>query len=117
MLNTSPKLVKNYCESTIVRGVPIFRVFMGRPNHDIWFPTKKENPIFVYTENPKTHIQEFKSPILFNREAVTKGSSFPQSMTAFLTERILTAYEVCNLPWESITKYLTFPDQNFTCPG
>ena len=29
----------NYCESTIVRGVPIFVVFVGIPKHEILFPT------------------------------------------------------------------------------
>ena len=42
-----------YCESTIVRGVPIFVIFVGRPNHESWFPTK-EIFIDVYTENLNT---------------------------------------------------------------
>ena len=40
-----------YCESTIVDGVTIFVFYVGRPDHNIWFPTVKKIPIGVYTEN------------------------------------------------------------------
>ena len=41
-------------ESTIVCEVPIFVVFMGRSNHEVWFPTNKRHPIDLYTENIQT---------------------------------------------------------------
>ena len=47
-----------YCESTIVRGVPIFVVFMGRLNHEIWFPTKRRFPLMCILNTSKPWIQE-----------------------------------------------------------
>ena len=35
---------KSYFESTNVYGEPIFVDFVGRPNHEIWFPKKRRFP-------------------------------------------------------------------------
>ena len=49
-----------YCESTIVCRVPIFVVFVGSPNHEIWFPTKWRFPLMCILNTSKPPIQESK---------------------------------------------------------
>ena len=48
----------SYCESTLVRGVLIFVVFVCRPNHEIWLPTKKKIPLICTLKTWKPRIQE-----------------------------------------------------------
>ena len=46
-----------YCESTIVRWVPIFVIFMGRSICEIWFPMKRIFPLMfvLKTVNSRIH--------------------------------------------------------------
>ena len=50
-----------YCESIVVRWVPIFVEFVGLVNHGIWFPTKRKFSICMYdgvVESTNSRIHE-----------------------------------------------------------
>ena len=48
ILLTIKLLEKGYCESTIVYGVPIFVVFVGESDHEIFILTKGDSHYCVY---------------------------------------------------------------------
>ena len=51
--------------STIVCGVPIFVVFMGRPIHETWFQSKRRFPLICILKISKPQIQEFMNLCFF----------------------------------------------------
>ena len=65
----------NYYGSTIVRGEPVFKVFMGRSNNEIWFPTNSRFPLMCILKNSKPKIQEsaYKSQPKYQSQSSISG--------------------------------------------
>ena len=85
--------------------------------HDTWYsrakPHGQDTPSINLNCNVSSSVEQCSR--IFQELKFPLRKIHIQSMTAFLTKQILTAYEVFNLLRESVTKYLTFLDPNFTC--